>query len=136
MAVSAKPKALGRRLDDQRRLGQAFVHMCMNLWTTGHPTEALRFGRSALGVESLGDVPLRVTANHHLGVAHLGSGNYSHAEDLVRRALSLLEGDPNQPRLGTAGILAVMARVHLTWISADQGRFPEGVVHVLAGQGG
>jgi class 3 adenylate cyclase/tetratricopeptide (TPR) repeat protein len=123
-------EGLGRRLDDQRRLGQAFVHMCMNLWTTGHPTEALGFGRSAQGVaESLGDVPLQVTANHHLGVAYLGTGDYSQAEDLVRRALSLLEGDQNQPGLGTAGILAVMARVHLTWISADQGRFPEGVVH-------
>jgi tetratricopeptide (TPR) repeat protein len=121
---------LGIRLDDQRRLGQAFVHMCMNLWTTGQPTEALSFGRRARGIaESLGDVPLQVTANHHLGVAFLGTGDYPHAEDLVRRTLSLLEGDQNQPRLGTAGILAVMARVHLTWISADQGRFPEGVAH-------
>ena len=123
-------EGLGTRLDDQRRLAQAFVHRCMNLWTTGQPTEALAFGRSARDIaESLGDVPLQVTAIHHLGVAYLGTGDYPHAEDLVRRALNLLEGDQDQPRLGTAGILAVMARVHLTWISADRGRFPEGIVH-------
>jgi class 3 adenylate cyclase/tetratricopeptide (TPR) repeat protein len=123
-------EGLGRRLDDKRRLGQAFLYMCMNLWTTGHPTEALGFGRSAQAVaESLGDVPLQITADHNLGVAYLGTGDYSQAENLVDRALGLLEGDRNQPRVGTVGILAVMARVHLTWIAVDQGRFPEGVVH-------
>src|SRR5207253_8768516 len=56
-------EGLAGMLDDQRRLGQMAVHMCMNLWTTGQPTEALEFGQSAQDIaESLGDVPLKVAA--------------------------------------------------------------------------
>jgi class 3 adenylate cyclase/tetratricopeptide (TPR) repeat protein len=123
-------EGLARALDDRRRLGQISAHLCMNLWTTGHPTEALAFGQSALGIaESLGDAPLQVMGNHHLGLACLGTGDYPQAEDLLRKTLRLLEGDRSRERFGFAGIAAVMARVHLAWISADQGNFKEGIAH-------
>jgi class 3 adenylate cyclase/tetratricopeptide (TPR) repeat protein len=122
-------EGLARTLDDQPRLGQMFASLCMNLWTTGHPKEALASGQSAQGIaESLGDVPLQVMGNHHLGVACLGIGDYPRAEDLLRKALRLLEGDRRRGRFG-AGFPSVMARVHLIWIFADQGKFKEGIAY-------
>ena len=46
------------------------AYMCLNLWNTGHPREALAFGQNARAIaESLGDVALQVMANLHLGTA-------------------------------------------------------------------
>jgi tetratricopeptide (TPR) repeat protein len=121
-------EGLARTLDDQRRLGQMSVHMCHALWLTGHPPEALGFGRSAQTLaESLEDVPLQVTGNLYLGVACLGTGDYRQAGDLFPKVLRLLEGDLSRERLGLAGFPAVMVRCYLTWIFADRGKFEEGI---------
>jgi class 3 adenylate cyclase/tetratricopeptide (TPR) repeat protein len=123
-------EGLARTLDDQRRLGQMFVHMCFNLWMTGHPTEALGVGQSAQAIaESLGDVPLQVTGNLYFGVACLGTGDYRRAEGLLLKVLQSLEGDRSRERFGLAGFPAVVARGWLTWIFADRGKFEEGVAH-------
>src|SRR5712692_1465453 len=123
-------EGLARTLDDQRRLGQMSVYMCHNLWMTGHPTEAIGFGQSAHAIaESLGDVPLQVTGNLYLGAAWIRTGDYRRAEDLLRKVLQLLEGDLSRERFGLTGFPAVMARGYLTWVSADQGKFKEGIAH-------
>jgi class 3 adenylate cyclase/tetratricopeptide (TPR) repeat protein len=123
-------EGLARTLDDQQRLGKLSVYLCHNLWITGHPTEALGFGQNAQAIaESLGDVPLQVTANLYLGVACLWAGDYRRAEDLLRKVLQLLEGDRSRERFGLAGFPAVMARGYLTWVLADRGAFQEGIVH-------
>jgi class 3 adenylate cyclase/tetratricopeptide (TPR) repeat protein/ribosomal protein L40E len=123
-------EGLARRLDDQRRLGQMSVHMCHNFYMTGHPTEGLGFGQNAQALaESLGDVPLQVTANLYLGLAYLATGDYRRAEDLLRRVLQLLEGDRSRERFALAGFPAVMARGYLTWCFADRGKFKEGIAH-------
>ncbi|HEV8441025.1 MAG TPA: adenylate cyclase, partial [Methylomirabilota bacterium] len=123
-------EGLARALDDQRRLGQMFVHMCLNLSMTGQSTEALGVGQTAQAIaESLGDVPLQVTGTIYFGVACILTGDYRRAEDLLLKVLRLLEGDLSRERLGLAGFSAVMARCFLTWIFADQGKFKEGIVH-------
>jgi tetratricopeptide (TPR) repeat protein len=123
-------EGLARTLDDQRRLGQMSVHMCHNLWATGHPTEALRFGQRAQALaESLGDVPLQVTGNLYFGVAGLGTGNYRRAEELLLQVLQSLEGDLSRERFGLSAFPAVMARCYLTWAFADRGKFNEGITH-------
>ncbi len=123
-------ETLARTLGDQRRLGQLSVYLCHNLWMTGHPTEALGFGQSALALaESLGDVPLQVTGNLYLGVACLGTGDYRRAEDLLLKVLQLLEGDRSRERFGLTGFPAVMARCYLTWVFANRGKFEEGIAH-------
>jgi class 3 adenylate cyclase/tetratricopeptide (TPR) repeat protein len=127
-------EGLARTLDDQRRLGQMFVHRCFNLWMTGHPTEALGAGQSAQAIaESLGDVPLQVTGSLYFGVACLGTGDYRRAEELLLTVLQSLEGDRSRERFGLAGFPAVVARGWLTWILADQGKFKEGIAHGLEG---
>jgi DNA-binding NtrC family response regulator/tetratricopeptide (TPR) repeat protein len=122
-------EGLARTLDDQRRLGQLSVHMCHTLRLAGQPTEAIAFGQNAQTLaESLGDVPLQVSANLYLGSACLWTGDYRRAEDLLLKVLQLLEGEPSRDRFALTGFPAVMARVYLTWIFADQGRFREGIV--------
>src|SRR5574342_998529 len=123
-------EGLARTLDDQRRLGQMSVYLCHNLWITGHPTEALRFGRNALALaELLEDAPLQMTGNLYLGAACLGTGDYRQAEELLRKVLQLLEGNLSGERFGQSGFPAVIARDHLTWVLAEQGEFKEGIAH-------
>src|SRR4030095_8357963 len=106
------------------------VHLCHNLWITGHPTEALGFGQTTRDVsESLGHLPLQATGNLYLGAARLFTGDYRQAEELLRKVLQLLEGDLSRARLGQTGFPAVIPRGHLTWVLAERGEFTEGIVH-------
>jgi class 3 adenylate cyclase/tetratricopeptide (TPR) repeat protein len=119
-----------RRLDDRRRLGQMSVYLCHNLWITGRPTEALGFGQNALVLaDSLDDAPLLMTGNLYLGAACLGTGDYRQSEELLRKTLRLLEGDLSRRRFGQSGFPSVIARDHLTWVLAEQGKFEEGIAH-------
>jgi class 3 adenylate cyclase/tetratricopeptide (TPR) repeat protein len=121
-------ESLVRALGDERRSGRLSLYLCHNLWVTGHPVEALRFGQSARAIaERLDDFPLTVGSNLYLGVACMGAGDYRQAEELLGKALRLLEGDVNRERLGLAGFPAVMARLYLSWMLADCGRFDEGM---------
>ncbi|HKW95485.1 MAG TPA: adenylate/guanylate cyclase domain-containing protein [Methylomirabilota bacterium] len=125
---------LARRLGDRRRLGQMCAYMCHNLWMTGRPTEALRFGEDAQAIgESLKYLPLQVTGKLYLGAAHLWTGDYRCAEDLLHRVLRLLEGGRRRERFGLPGFPAVMARCYLTLISVDRGAFDEGIAHAQEG---
>jgi class 3 adenylate cyclase/tetratricopeptide (TPR) repeat protein len=124
-------EGLARTLGDQRRLGQCSVYLCHNVWITGHPTEALGFAQNAQAIaESLRDVPLQVTGNLYFGAACINTGVYRRAEELLRSALQLLEGDLDlvRQRLGLAGFPAVMIRCYLTWVLADRGEFQEAMV--------
>jgi tetratricopeptide (TPR) repeat protein len=127
-------EGLARTLGDRRRLGQLSVYMCLNLWMTGHPTDALAFGQSAQALaESLGDVALQVTANLYLGVACVGTSDYRRAEDLLLKVLRLLEGDLSRERFGLAGFPAVLVHFNLLLAFADEGQFEEGIAHGLEG---
>jgi class 3 adenylate cyclase/tetratricopeptide (TPR) repeat protein len=123
-------EGLASTLDDQRRLGQMSVYMCHNLWIAGHPGEALGFGQNAQAIaESLGDVPLQVTANLYLGAACLHAGDYRRAEDLLGNVLQMLEGDRGRERFGLAGFPAVLVRYYLDLVFAERGKFHEGIIH-------
>jgi class 3 adenylate cyclase/tetratricopeptide (TPR) repeat protein len=123
-------ESLVRALGDERRLGRLSVYMCQHLWVTGHPVEALRFGQSARAIaERLGDFPLTVGGSLYLGVACFGAGDHRQAEELLKKVLQLLEGDVHRERLGLAGFPAVMARLYLSWMLADCGRFDEALRH-------
>jgi len=121
-------EGLARRVDDQRRLGQMSVHMCHTLREAGHPTEALPFGQNAQAIaESLRDIPLQVTGNLYLGTVCLWTGDYRQAEDLLLKALQLLEGDRSRERFGLTGFPAVLVRAYSAWVFADLGEFEEGI---------
>ena len=117
-----------RTLDDQRRLGQLFVHMCQTFVISGRLDEAIASGQSARSLaEQLGEVPLQVTGNLYLATALLNRGDFRQAENISRHALSLLQGELGRVRFGFTGFPAVMARTFLTGICAEQGKFEQGI---------
>jgi tetratricopeptide (TPR) repeat protein len=121
---------LARRLDDQRRLGQMAVFMSHNLWVTGRPNEALRFGRDASAIaDRLADFPLRVGARIYVGAAHFAAGEYREGEEPLREVLGALEAPQGRERLGLAGFPAAMVRFYLALILADRGEFDDGIHH-------
>jgi DNA-binding SARP family transcriptional activator len=119
---------IARSLGDHRRLGEMSVYMCQSLWTAGRHREALAFGQNAEALAaSLGDIPLQVTANLHLGGACLGAGNYREAEGSLLKVVRLLDAGLSEERFGLPGFPAVLARSYLTWAFGDRGRFEEGI---------
>ncbi|SHH44684.1 Predicted ATPase [Bradyrhizobium erythrophlei] len=123
-------EGLARTLDDQRRFAQLSAHMCRALWVAGHLSEAIAIGQNAQAIaESLGDVPLQVTANHYLGTACLWTGDYRRAEELLLKVLQLLEGELSRERFDLSGFPAVTARSNLALIFADRGQFERGIAH-------
>jgi tetratricopeptide (TPR) repeat protein len=101
---------------------------------TGHAADSLRLAESAYTiVERLGDLPLRVAANHYLGTAYFTSGDYRRGDEFFARILQLLDGDRFRERCGTAGFPAVMARAFWAWALAERGEFDQGIEHALKG---
>ena len=124
---------LVRMIDDERRLGQLFVYLCQDYWTSGYPAKARECGQSAQAIaESLRDFQLQVTGNLYLSAAFIHTGDYRRAETLLSSVLRLL-GDRDRERFGLVGFPAVSARFYLTWIALSRGKFEEGIVRVEEG---
>ena len=97
--------------------------MSHSLWNTGDLPEALAFGENAQAIaESLGDVPLQVTGNLHLGAACLGTGDYRQGRGrLCAGSSAWLEGDRRRERFGETRISCRGGpAIHLTWIFTEQ----------------
>ncbi len=120
-------EGLARTLDDQRRLGQLYVDLCHTTGLSGHPAEAIVFGRKARAIaESLEGVPLRVMANLYLAGAYLRAGDYPQAEDLLPKVLQLLE---RPERVVLAEYPTATAHSYLARIFTDRGKFEQGTAH-------
>jgi predicted ATPase len=125
-------EGLANALDDRRRLGQLSVYLCHSHYMAGHPSEAVGFGQRALALaESLGDVSLEVTGSLYLATACRHTGDYGRAEELLLKVLQWLEGDLSRERFGLPGFPAVVARGYLAWLSADRGKFEQGMAYGL-----
>ncbi len=123
-------EGLARTLEDPRRLGWVTIWMSQDSWVTGHSVDARTLGQSAHAIaERLEDVPLRVVANLHLGLAYLTSGDYPRAEECFLTMVRLLEGELSRERFGTTGFPAVQARAWLAWSLAERGEFDEGIAY-------
>jgi class 3 adenylate cyclase/DNA-binding SARP family transcriptional activator len=117
-----------KTLDDQRRLGQLFVHMCQAFVITGRSSEAIAAGQNARALaEQLGEIPLQVTGNLYLATAYLTQGDFRQAENIILKSLPLLEGELGRVRFGFPGFPAVVARTFLTGVLAEQGKFEQGI---------
>ncbi|MGX0966934.1 class 3 adenylate cyclase [Bradyrhizobium japonicum] len=123
-------EALARRLDDPGRLCLASVHMCQTLSLSGHPQDAVKFGRDAhLLAEELGELSLRVSASLFLGLACFSTLHYGESESHYLNVLKLLGGEASLQQFSLAGFPAVTAHGFLARIYADQGKFARGIAH-------
>lgn len=123
-------EGLARRLDDQSRLCQFYIHMCQTLNLSGDPADAVAFGRKAQGLaQSLGDVPLQVAASLFLGLACFSTLDYRQAEEHFLGVLRMLGDELSLEKFFLAGFPGVSARAFLTRIYADRGEFERGIVH-------
>jgi tetratricopeptide (TPR) repeat protein len=129
-------ETLASAMGDQDRLGWASAYLCQYLWWMGDPAQAEASGQRALTI-ALREPALRrqtpfalqVVANFFLGQGYFHVGDYGRAIDHCRRNVTVLEGERAHERLGLTGLPSVLSRMWLAWSLAEQGEFPEAVVH-------
>src|SRR5687767_7281488 len=96
----------------------------------GDHDRAVESGQYALAVaETLGDVALRVMAQHYLGVAYHILGDHRRAMELLRSNVESLAGDLLRERFGLPSPPSVLSRAWLARGLAELGAFPEGSAH-------
>ena len=121
-------EALAMQIDDQPRLSRMSLYMSHVYLVSGYPTEARTFAERGYAIaESLGEFALRIGAAIYLGAAYFGSGDCRRAEQLLRAATQLLEGERSYQRLGMHGFPAVLSRFYLAWSLAERGAFDEAI---------
>jgi tetratricopeptide (TPR) repeat protein len=123
-------EALAVALGDRDRLGWASAFLSQYLWRMGEPEKADALGRRALSIaEELEDFELHVVTNFFLGQGHFNVGDYRRAVESCRRNVADIQGEQAYQRLGLTGLPSVLSRVWLAWSLAEQGAFPEAMVH-------
>jgi len=120
-------ETLAEGIGDQRRLCWVSAYMSVYSWITGDNDRAVTIGRRAVAIaDGLDDFSLKVVATQYLGLAHVGAPNYRQAIDLLRRTVSVLEGDLARERFGQIIFPSVFSRARLAWCLTETGEFAEG----------
>ncbi len=123
-------ETLASTLGDQDRLGWASAYLSQYLWRMGEPAQADSLGQRAVTIASrVGDFELRIVTNFFLGQGYFNIGDYCRAVEPCRRNVADLEGEQAYERLGLTGLPSVLSRIWLAWSLAEQGEFPEAMVH-------
>jgi DNA-binding SARP family transcriptional activator len=118
---------LALAVDDRPRLARILSSICARLRTIGEHDGALDAGRRAADLAvSLGDRRLAVTTTFRLGQAHLATGEFKQAVELLRHCLEMESGrSPDEgPGQGGASI-----RTSLVLALTGLGAFEEGIAH-------
>jgi class 3 adenylate cyclase/tetratricopeptide (TPR) repeat protein len=124
-------EGLARTLDDPRRLGWVSAYMSgHHVHTGGHVTEVRRLAqRVEVIAERLGDVPLQIAAQYYLAAASHLSGDHRETEQVCRKLMQSLHGQPTRERFGLVVSPAVYSRAQLARAFAERGVFDEGDAH-------
>jgi class 3 adenylate cyclase len=95
-------EGLARTLDDSRRLGWVSAYMSgHHLHTGSHVKEVRTFAHTVEAIaERLDDVALKIAARYYVAQASHLSGDSRRAEDVCRRLMPLLRGQPTRERFG------------------------------------
>ena len=126
--VLGEARALAEGLGDQRRSGWVLGYQAYLQSLLGEHARAIEAGESACAIaERVGDLGLRVVANHVLGAALWYGGDTRRAVEPVRRAIALVTDAPLGERFGLSGMPAVLARHVLAEVLADLGEFAEAI---------
>src|SRR5262249_41487349 len=94
-------EGLARQLGDSHRVSRASVYRCHHCRMVGDMAEAEAAGRGALEIATtLGDPQLTIAASYSLGLVASYLGEYAEAEDLLRKAIHLVDGHRIYHRCG------------------------------------
>jgi class 3 adenylate cyclase/tetratricopeptide (TPR) repeat protein len=122
---------LAKALGDRQRLARVSVYLSHHFRMVGDFGAARRFAETAQAIataETPEDPALEVVANYYLGMAHLAVGDHREGEAWLRRSMHPLDrAFALEPGRMMSGAPAVLARYHLAWSAAEQGRFEEGL---------
>src|SRR5262249_55137227 len=119
--------ALAETLGDHYRLGRVTAYLVACFASVCEYDHAIEFGQRALAIATaLGDIGLTAVAQHELGLAYLGLGDYRQAAECYRKNVVCLHDALLQERFGLAGLASVLSRRHLVYCLAECGAFAEG----------
>src|SRR5262249_6089488 len=106
---------LAEALGDERRLGRVYSLMTVALLRNGDLARSLETGERALALAArCDDANLKIATILFLGLAHLFSGAYQAAIDLLSLNIEYLVGDLERGRFGLAALPSVQSRAYLT----------------------
>ena len=129
-AYLREAERLAEALDDQRRLGRALSYLTAGFWEMGDQERALETGQQVFALaNALDDFDLQIMAHNFLGRVHNALGNYHQARELLRRNVTLLQGELSRERFGLTGLASVSSSQHLSESLAQLGEFAEGIAY-------
>jgi class 3 adenylate cyclase/tetratricopeptide (TPR) repeat protein len=124
----AQAEALAERIGDGRRLARVLNFQNSYYGLIGDPQRAIQAGQLALALPATHQDPaLRAVTSYYTGVAYNKVGQYDRAAEILRSGMQNIEGELKYEQLGTAAILSVIFRSHLSQSLAMTGDFLEGV---------
>ncbi len=130
----AQAEALAERLGDERRLARVLNFQNSYYGLVGDPQRAIEAGRRALELSvTHRDAALRAVTRYYTGVAYNKTAQYDRAAAVLRSGMQSVEGDLKYEQFGTAAILSVIFRSHLTQSLAMTGQFAEGITRSSEG---
>jgi class 3 adenylate cyclase/tetratricopeptide (TPR) repeat protein len=116
--------SLAESLGDRRRLGRASATLGHYFWISGEADRALEAVERAVAIaEEIGDAPLRVFANHYLGMCWQTRGDYPRAiaAFTATTARSVEGGSVGDQAFDPLRVLNT--RPWLVWAHAERGAF-------------
>ena len=121
---------LAEQLGDEQRLARVLNFLNSYYGLAGDPERAIEIGQRALKLGAIqADVASSTVTYYYLGAAYNKTGQYDLAIDALSRGIDNIGAERRHERFGTAAVLSVICRSHLTQCLSATGRFAEGMRH-------
>ena len=119
---------LAEQLGDEQRLARVLNFLNSYYGLAGDPERAIEIGQRALKLGAIqADVASSTVTYYYLGAAYNKTGQYDLAIDALSRGIGNIGPERRHERFGTAAVLSVICRSHLTQCLSATGRFAEGM---------
>jgi len=121
-------ETLAKRLGDHRRLGRISASMCHYCWQACEPERAIVAGQRGVEIaQSVGDFPLQIDVNFHLGLAYTSPGKFRRALECFDWVITSLEGELVRERFGMTALPSVISRCWSVMCLAELGEFTRAI---------
>jgi len=119
---------LAEQLGDEQRLARVLNFLNSYYGLAGDPERAIEIGQRALKLGAIQtDVASSTVTYYYLGAAYNKTGQYDLAIDALSRGIDNIGAERRHERFGTAAVLSVICRSHLTQCLSATGRFTDGM---------